>query len=196
MAGPASRVSRVVMTGPLASFADAYALELEQRRYTPLTSVVQLRQVARLSNWLAGAGRRRADRRACRGVPRLPARYRALPRSVVTSGPAVPAGCAGSGWGCSPPGTSAALARRRMRCWRRLSVTCSPSALWRLVRSALRASRARFLAGLSPRGLAEVTAAEVTQAVLRESAAVSVSATQNFVAGLRALLRFCVRRGA
>ena len=52
MAGPVSRVSRVVMTGPLASFADSYALELEQRRYTPLTSVVQLRQVARLSSWL------------------------------------------------------------------------------------------------------------------------------------------------
>jgi hypothetical protein len=35
MAGPVSRVSRVVMTGPLASFVDSYALELEQRRYTP-----------------------------------------------------------------------------------------------------------------------------------------------------------------
>ena len=45
------------------------------------------------------------------------------------------------------------------------------------------------------RGLADVTAAEVTQAVLRESIAVSVSATQNFVAGLRALLRFCVVEG-
>lgn len=54
---------------------------------------------------------------------------------------------------------------------------------------------ARFLAGLSPRGLADVTAADVTQALLRESAAVSVSATQNFVAGLRALLRFCVVEG-
>ena len=31
MARPASRVSRVVMTGPLAPFADAYALELKQR---------------------------------------------------------------------------------------------------------------------------------------------------------------------
>ncbi len=54
---------------------------------------------------------------------------------------------------------------------------------------------ARFLAGLSPRGLADVTAADVTRAVLRESGAVSVSATQNFVAGLRALLRFCVVEG-
>lgn len=56
MVKSASRVSRVLMTGPLASFADAYALELEQRRYTPLTSVVQLRQVARLSSWLEVRG--------------------------------------------------------------------------------------------------------------------------------------------
>ena len=44
------------MTGPLAPFAGAYALELQQRRYTPLTSVVQLRQVARLSSWLEVRG--------------------------------------------------------------------------------------------------------------------------------------------
>ena len=52
MAGPASRVSRVVMTGPLAPFAGVYELELRRRRYTPLTVVNQLRQVARLSHWL------------------------------------------------------------------------------------------------------------------------------------------------
>ena len=56
MAGPASRVSRVVMTGPLAPFAGVYALELRRRRYTPLTSVNQLRQVARLSHWLEASG--------------------------------------------------------------------------------------------------------------------------------------------
>ena len=31
MVRPASRVSKVLMTGPLAPFADAYALELKQR---------------------------------------------------------------------------------------------------------------------------------------------------------------------
>jgi integrase/recombinase XerD len=44
-------------------------------------------------------------------------------------------------------------------------------------------------------GLTDLTAREVTEAVLRESAAVSVSATQFFVAGLRAFLRFCSIRG-
>jgi integrase/recombinase XerD len=40
-----------------------------------------------------------------------------------------------------------------------------------------------------------VTPAEVTTAVLAQSATVSVSATQNFVAGLRAFLRFCFIEG-
>jgi hypothetical protein len=43
----------------------------------------------------------------------------------------------------------------------------------------------------STEGLAGLRAADVTAAVLRESAAVSLSATQFFVAGLRSLLRFC-----
>jgi integrase/recombinase XerD len=56
MARPASRVSRVLMTGPLAPFAEPYRLELKERGYTPLTTVNQLRQVARLSRWLEASG--------------------------------------------------------------------------------------------------------------------------------------------
>ena len=56
MAVPVSRVSRVVMTGPLAGFAEAYVVELRRRGYTPLTSVNQLRQVGRLSSWLGSQG--------------------------------------------------------------------------------------------------------------------------------------------
>lgn len=52
----------------------------------------------------------------------------------------------------------------------------------------------KFVVGLGC-GLAEVTPAEVTAAVLRESAAVSVSATHNYVASLRAFLRFCFLEG-
>jgi hypothetical protein len=43
MTRPASRVCRVLMTGPLASFVAAYAAELRERGYTPLTTVVELR---------------------------------------------------------------------------------------------------------------------------------------------------------
>jgi site-specific recombinase XerD len=54
----------------------------------------------------------------------------------------------------------------------------------------------RFVDGLSPsRGLVRLTAGDVTAAVLRESAAVSVSAAQFFVAGLRSFLRFCFLDG-
>ena len=52
MAAPASRVSRVLMTGPLAPFADAYKASLRERGYTPLTTVNELRQMASLSRWL------------------------------------------------------------------------------------------------------------------------------------------------
>jgi site-specific recombinase XerD len=54
----------------------------------------------------------------------------------------------------------------------------------------------RFL-GWLPAGtsLAAVTASEVIGALRREAAAVSVAATQNFRAGLRAFLRFCFTEG-
>src|SRR5712691_12093084 len=56
MAGSASRVSRVLMTGPLAPFADAYSAALRVRGYTPLSTVNELRQVGRLSWWLEAGG--------------------------------------------------------------------------------------------------------------------------------------------
>ena len=46
MADPVSRVSRVLMRGPLAPFAEQYRFELLARGYTPLTAVNQLQQVA------------------------------------------------------------------------------------------------------------------------------------------------------
>ena len=56
MARPTSRVSRVLMTGPLAPFADVYRAELRERGYTVRSTVGELRQVARLSCWLAARG--------------------------------------------------------------------------------------------------------------------------------------------
>jgi site-specific recombinase XerD len=54
----------------------------------------------------------------------------------------------------------------------------------------------RFVEGLaSDQGLAGLTAAEVTWAVLERSAAVSVSTTQYFISGLRSFLRFCFLEG-
>src|SRR5258708_35500747 len=56
MARPISRISRVLMTGPLAPFPEAYRVALAKRGYTPRTVVNQLRQVARLSQWLKARG--------------------------------------------------------------------------------------------------------------------------------------------
>jgi integrase/recombinase XerD len=52
----------------------------------------------------------------------------------------------------------------------------------------------RFLAGLTA-GLADITSAEVSAAVLRMSASVPAATAQNFVFGLRSLLRFCFLEG-
>ena len=61
MGEPSSRVSRVLMRGPLAPFADEFRKELLARGYTPLTAVNHLRQAARLSTWLADHGLGAAD---------------------------------------------------------------------------------------------------------------------------------------
>ena len=56
MGRPVSRVSRVLVAGPLASYAGAYERELGKRGYTRLTSVNLLRQMARLSRWVEDNG--------------------------------------------------------------------------------------------------------------------------------------------
>ncbi len=56
MVRPTSRVSRVLMTGPVAPFADAYRLELRARGYTVRSTVWELRQAARFSGWLEAGG--------------------------------------------------------------------------------------------------------------------------------------------
>lgn len=54
----------------------------------------------------------------------------------------------------------------------------------------------RFVNGLpADRELSALVAGDVTAAVVRESERVSVSATQNFVNGVRAFLRFCFVEG-
>lgn len=56
MAKPTSRVSGVLMTGPLAPFEMAYREELRRRGYTVLSAVGDVRQVARFSRWLEAGG--------------------------------------------------------------------------------------------------------------------------------------------
>jgi len=198
MSKPRSRLSRVLMTGPLAPFADRYRLALEERGYTPLTTVNQLRQVARLSCWLEASalavgelngerveefldsqragGRHRAGW-SRPGLLLLLEVLRGL-GVVAAERPAV---------ADSPTGVLLAAFERFLLAERGLAAGT--------VRGYVRHAH-RFLVGLSPAsGLAGLAAAQVTGAVLRESAATSVSATQFFVAGLRSFLRFCFIEG-
>jgi integrase/recombinase XerD len=194
MAGSASRVSRVVMTGPLAAFAGVYQQELRQRGYTPLTTVNLLRQVARLSLWMQTNGfavaelsRERVD--AFLAFQRAGGRNRSqwsrpglLCLLDVLRGLEVVA--------LEEPTRAASPAQVVLASFERYLLTERALATG-TVRGYVSHAR-RFLGGLPGGGeLAGVTPADVTGAVLRESVAVSVSATQFFVAGLRSFLRFC-----
>ena len=192
MARPSSRASRVLMKGPLAPYAVAYGLELKRRGYTPLTGVNQLRQVGRLSRWLEVSGATVTDLNAARVEDFL--RHQRDEGRHRTQ------------W--SRPGLRCLLdvlsklgvaIEEPARVSSPTDVLLASFEDYLLAERGLAAGTARgyvsharrFLAGLSPGGLAGVGAGDVTAAVLRESAAVSVSATQYFVAGLRAFLRFC-----
>ena len=137
MAVPASRVSRVVMTGPLAGFAEAYVLELRRRGYTPLTSVNQLRQVGRLSSWLAtqGVGVAELTRERVEeflAVQRAVGRHRSQwSRPGLLCLMEVLAGL--SVIGAEP---RRELPRPPMSCWTPSRTTCAPNALWPPARSA------------------------------------------------------------
>lgn len=195
MARPTSRVSRVLVTGPLAPFADSYRDRLRERRYTRLSAVNLERQVAQLSRWLEAGGlgveqlsearveaflgfQRASGRERSSSRPGLQCLVESLRELGVVAAAVEP----------TPSPTEALMGsfRRYLLSERGLSAGTVRGYVDRAT---------RFVAGLAPGGLGRVTAAEVTAAVLRESAAVSVSATQNYVAGLRSFLRFCFIEG-
>jgi integrase/recombinase XerD len=198
MARPTSRVSRVLMTGPLAPFADAYREVLLERGYTPLSIVGELRQAARFSGWLEAGGLTVAEVSEARVEEflvwqRAEGRYRSH-RSrpglrclldvlrglgvLTVEEPAAPS---------SP--TDVLLARFERYLLAERGLAAGTVALYL-------ACVRRFVEGLPPdRGLAGLAAGDVAAAVLRESERLSVSAAQNFVSGLRWFLRFCFIEG-
>ena len=197
VARPTSRVSRVLMTGPLASFADVYRAELYRRGYTVRSAVCELRQVARFSRWLEAGGLTVADVSEA-GVEEFLAWQRAEGRYRshwsrpglrclldVLRGLGV---LAAEGVALASP-TDVLLARFERYLLAERGLAAGTVALY------LRSVR-RFVEGLAPdRGIAGLVAGDVTAAVLRESEIVSVSATQNFVSGVRWFLRFCFIEG-
>ena len=198
MARPTSRVSRVLMTGPLAPFADAYALELKRRGYTRLTRVNELRQVGRLSRWLEAGGftaaelnRERIEKflvfqRADRRHRSQWSRSGLLCMLDVLRGMGLSASAEPEQSG-SPTELLLDRFARHLLSERGLAAGT--------VQGYVRHAR-RFLERRPPGdSLAGLGAKEVAEAVLGQSAALSVSATQFFVAGLRSFLRFCFMEG-
>ena len=197
MARPTTRVSRVLMTGPLAPFADAYRAELRERGYAPLSIVSELRQVGRFSRWLEVDGFSVADVSEARvdeflewqranwrhrhswSRPGLRCLLDVL-RGLGVLAAEVPA--AGS-----PTDVLLAHFERYLLIERGLAAGTVVLYL---------ACVRRFMDGLPlDRELAGLVAGDVTAAVLREAESVSVSAAQNFVSGVRWFLRFCFIEG-
>lgn len=198
MARAGSRVSRVLMTGPLAPYADAYGAELRRRGYTALSTVNELRQVGRLSAWLAVTGKTAEDLSAERveeflGHQREQGRHRASwsrPGLVCMVEVLRSLGVIDA----EQPAPEVSAQERLLQSFERYLLVERGLAKG-TVHGYVEHAR-RFLAGLDNEGgLGSLSAADVTSAVLHESAAVSVATTQNFVAGLKSFLRFCFVEG-
>ena len=198
MPGSASRVCRVLMTGPLAPFVEGYSAELRARGYTPLTTVNELRQVGRLSRWLESRGLSAAELSVDRVKQfliwqRAGGRHRAewsrpglLCLLEVLDGLGVLAG-EKPALENSPVDLLLVSFERYLASERGLAAGTIVGYVW----------HARwFLEGLGRDGVAGLSTADVTGAVLRKAASgVSVSAAQNFVSGLRASCGFAFSRG-
>ena len=195
MGAPSSRVCRVLLSGPVTPFADAYAAELRRRGYAPLTSVNQLRGVARLSRWLEANGLSVADLSSdrveafldwqrvgdgCRSQVSRPGLLCLLEvlRGLGVLGPEPPA----------PAGSPRELLLESFERYLLGERALAEGTVHGYVMHAR-----WFLDGLADEdALARLSASEVTGAVVRKAdSGVSVAAAQYFVSGLRAFLRFC-----
>ena len=198
VARPSSRVSRVLVTGPLAPFVEAYSVELRRRGYTERSAVGALRQVGRLSCWLEASGlsatelsRERVEQFLAwqRGQGRHRCQW-SRPGLVCLL--EVLDGLGGRRVETPAPMRSANDVL--LASFERYLVSERGLAAGTIVGYV---SHARwFLDGLGSDGVAGLCAAEVTGAVLRKATSgVSVAATQYFVSGVRAFLRFCFVEG-
>lgn len=198
MGRPKSRVTNVVVTGPLAPFADAYQARLGERGYTPLTVVNELRQLAHLSRWLQTAGMGAVDvtserleefvaaRRGSAGGNGACSLQGLVPLLDLLSDDGA-LGSARPTAERSPADVLVGDFRRSLITERAVVVSTADEYAWRT---------RRFLAAQLPDGdVGRLTAADVTNAVLHESASRSVASVQHFVVALRAFLRFCFVEG-
>lgn len=195
---PASKVSKVRMTGPLAPFASAFRSKLKDLGYAPLTIASELRMAADWSRWLQERSLSAADvtnvlvgqfvaarRTAGRISPYPPRVFNTMIGILVERG-VVQAGIEARAPG-SPVDVLLGSFERFLLAERGLA-RCTATAY------VLRARR--FLAQQVPSDvLADLKAKDVTDAVRAEAATVSVGSTQFFVVAVRSFLRFCFIEG-
>lgn len=196
MVRPKTRVSKVLMVGPLVPFADDFTSMLKASGYAPLTIVNELRVMAHLSRWMQARDLTVAEL-SSEVLQGYEASVRASGRTFMCSnGSLLPLrhflGIAPS---CSEPAPVSAstelLASFRQHLLNERGLAESTTTAYLLRTS-------RFLAWSAADGnVAALTTGDVTRAVLRESQNVSVGSAQFFVAALRScsFLRFCFIEG-
>lgn len=195
---PATKVSKVRMTGPLAPFAPVFTAKLKELGYTPLTIASELRMVADWSRWLqerslsaADVTSERADqfvvarRSAGRISPYPPRVFNTITEILVEQGVIQAENKA------PVPGSSIDVllgSFKKFLLTERGLAQCTSAAY------VLRARR--FLDQQAPTGtLSELKTKDVTDAVRAEATTVSVGSTQFFVVAVRSFLRFCFIEG-
>lgn len=197
MGKPTSTVSQVHVTGPLAAFAPAFKSKLKDLGYTPLTTVNEMRLMAYLSRWLDAEARTVADLTRDRTEWFLHARRAAGYTSACSRHSLTTLLEVLGGQGVLPadqptaPGSTMEVLLDSFEGFLLHERALAPST------AAAYVDRARrFVAVCAADGvLTDLVAKDVTDAVLRESAAVSVGSAQYFVAALRSFLRFCFVEG-
>lgn len=196
MGRPTSKVAEVRVSGPLAPFAAMFRAGLQDCGYTPLSAVNAMRLMAHLSRWMEADGLGVADLTG-EQVERYAAVRRAegytsarLARSV---GPIVAVLAAAGVLVSEGPAAPVSEQARLLAAFERYLL--GERALAASTAAAYVVRARRFLDGLAGSGLSGLTAADVTRAVLAETAMVSPGSAQYFVAALRAFLRFCFLEG-
>jgi integrase/recombinase XerD len=198
MARRTRRVSGAAIAGPLAPFVDDYRVKLSASGYSARSVVCEVSHVARLSRWLEEHGLGASDL----GEKRLEEFLGELPRRRD------------GGRVCSRRALAQMLEVLEEHGVGRPHVDDLPASRsqsllasferFLLVERAVAASTSavyvararRFVAGWAPNGdLANLTANDVTAAVLEMSTSVSVAATKLFVTALRSFLRFSFIEG-
>lgn len=193
MTRPNSRLSRVLVSGPLVPFVEEFRSRLIDLGYTPLSAVVQLRLLAHLSRWLEAGGLGTADLSDSRVEEFLAARRDAGYTGLISRRALVPLLqflAARDELPAAKPLAPASRSEEVLAAFERYLLFERGLADSTASAYVLRAGR--FMAAYAPDGqLDDVTAADVTRSVLEESAALSVGSAQMFVAALRSFLRFC-----